>query len=131
MLAKINSKLIGWYCFSRLLSSFLCTGNISATFQISEIFSFLSNCWKISFEVIVITLLWIWVILIDKLAFPWALVVSNGFVIDSISFSEMLKNFYANRMARCLHFYRSTYWCKKVIKNVWFFIKIRNKFLIN
>ena len=47
---------------------------------------------KVSFKGIVITLQ-IWMILIDRLSHPWALVGSTGFIIDSISFSEMLNDF--------------------------------------
>ena len=45
------------------------------------------------FKGIVITSLQIWIILIDKLSYPWAVLGSNDFNIDSISFSEILKDF--------------------------------------
>ena len=50
ILAKIGSKLIGRYFFTRILCSFLCTGTAFATFQISGYFPFLRDYSKISFK---------------------------------------------------------------------------------
>ena len=56
-----------------------------------EIFPFLSDSWKIIFNGKVINSLHIFIILIDKLSHPCALVESNDFIIDNMPLSVTLK----------------------------------------
>ena len=75
------------------MSSSLCTGTTFAFYQISGNFLFFSDSWKIIFNGKVIDSLHIFIILIDKLSFPCALVESNDFIIDNMSLSVTLKEF--------------------------------------
>ena len=61
--------------------------------QISGNFSLFSDSWKIIFNDKVIDSLHIFIILIDKLSYPCALVESNDFIIDNMSLSVTLKEF--------------------------------------
>ena len=74
------------------MSSFLWTGTTFAFFHISGNLPFLRECSKIIFNGKISDWLQIFIILIDILSQPWALLESNVFIIANISFSVTWKD---------------------------------------
>ena len=74
------------------MSSFLWTGTTFAFFYIFGNLPFLRECSKIIFNGKISDWLQIFIILIDILSQPWALLGSNVFIIANISFSVTWKD---------------------------------------
>ena len=74
------------------MSSFLWTGTTFAFFHIFRNLPFLRECLKITFYCKISDWLQIFIILINILSQPWALLGSNVFIIANISFSVTWKD---------------------------------------
>ena len=111
-------------------------GNYICLFPYFWKFTFFKRMFENNFNGKISDWLQIFIILIDILSQPWALLGSNIFIIANISFSVtwkdliLLRILYEKDGKHCI-IYRCTYRGKKVIKNVCFFTKVWNHLIID
>ena len=105
-------------------------------FHMSGKIAFFNDSSKMIFRDIVTHSLQIFIILIDIMSYPWALLEFNEFIIQNIFIwdtksYEFWCLFYRWKEVICYYFYGCAYWSKKVIGKFCFFTKIWNKITIN